>query len=160
MYGFDDPSRYFGISARASAQGWGAPAAIGVQIGRPNERVVAFVGDGGLMFTGSALYAAALWRLPIVFVVLGNGGWYDVAYGAQCKRGWTEDDLRHFGWRLDPAIDHAAFAASLGIRSEHVTAPDDLRPALQRASQHDGPAMLVVETDRKAIEYYLDWIQR
>ena len=160
MYRFSDPSRYFGISARASAQGWGAPAAIGVQIGRPKERVVAFVGDGGLMFTGSALYAAALWRLPIVFIVLSNGGWYDVAYGAQVKRGWTEEDLRNFGWRLDPPIDHASFAASLGISSERVSAPTDLRPALERASQRAGPTMLVVDTDPKAVEYYLDWIQR
>lgn len=160
MYDFPDCSRYFGISARASAQGWGTPAAIGIQIARPGERVVVLAGDGGFMFTGSALYAAALWRLPIVVIVLSNGGWYDVAYGAQAKRGWTEEDLRAFGWRLDPPIDHAQFAASLGIASSRVSSVEQLRPALESARDRAGPVMIVVDTDPRAIEYYLDWLQR
>ena len=112
------------------------------------------------MFTGSALYAAALWRLPIVVIVLSNGGWYDVAYGAQAKRGWTEEDLRAFGWRLDPPIDHAQFAASLGIASSRVSSVEQLRPALESARDRAGPVMIVVDTDPRAIEYYLDWLQR
>jgi len=160
MMDFATPERYFGISARASAQGWGVPAAIGIQVARPNERVVAFAGDGGFMFTASALYAAALWRLPMVIIVLSNGGWHDVAYGAQVKRGWTEADLREVGWRLDPPIDHAGLANSLSLCQQHVREPGELRVALEAAKAADGPTVLVVETDPRAVEYYLAWLQR
>lgn len=160
MVEFEMPERYFGISARASAQGWGVPAAIGIQIARPNERVVAFAGDGGFMFTASALYAAALWRLPIVIIILSNGGWHDVAHGAQVKRGWTEADLREFGWRLDPPIDHASLADSLGIRQQRVAEAGELQGALEAAHAFAGPSVIVVETDPRAVEYYLAWLQR
>lgn len=160
MMDFAAPERYFGISARASAQGWGVPAAIGIQIARPRERVVAFAGDGGFMFTASALYAAALWRLPIVIIVLSNGGWHDVAYGAQVKRGWSEADLREVGWRLDPPIDHAGLAHSLSLRQQHVRDPAELRAALEAAQQSSDPSVIVVETDPRAVEYYLSWLQR
>lgn len=160
LYGFEDPRRYFGISARASAQGWGVPAAIGVQIARPDRQVVVFAGDGGFMFTSSALYAAALWKLRLVVIVLSNGGWHDVAYGAQKRRAWTDQDLRDFGWVNQPPIDYAGFARSVGIASENVSEPAGLSAALERARDADGPTMVIVRTDPKAVEYYLGWVAR
>ncbi len=160
MYDFPDPRRYFGISARASAQGWGMPAAIGMQIGAPDRRVIAFLGDGGFMFTSTALYAAALWNTRIIFIVLKNGGWYDVAYGARKNRGWTDEDVRAFGWSGEPAIDYAGLARSLGIASVAIDAPDALAPALLAARAATGPILLVVDTDRQAVEYYLSFIRR
>jgi len=157
MYDFPDPTRYFGLSARASAQGWGVPAAMGMQIARPDQRVVAFAGDGGFMFTANALHAAALWRLPLVIIVLSNGGWHDVAYGAQKNRGWTDEEIRDFGWVPEPPIDYAGLATSLGVSAQKVEAPGELPGALARARDARGPILLEVRSDPKAVEYYLAW---
>jgi thiamine pyrophosphate-dependent acetolactate synthase large subunit-like protein len=160
MYPFPDPSLYFGISARASAQGWGTPASIGMQIARPERRVVAFLGDGGFMFTSTAIYAAAQWQIPVVFIVLSNGGWHDVAYGARKNRGWTDEELRAFGWVCEPQIDYAGLARSLAVPSRRVTGPDELVAALQEAKAARGPYLLEVDTDQGAVEYYLSFVAR
>lgn len=158
--GFDDPSRYFGISARASAQGWGLSAAIGMQIAQPERRVVVFLGDGGFMFTSSTLYTAAMWRTPIVALVLKNGGWNDVAYSARKSRGWSESDVAQFGWVADPVIDHAGFATSLGIKGLRARTPEELRTALAEAVRTKGPVLIEVEAHPKIVEYYISWLTR
>ncbi|UUX95290.1 thiamine pyrophosphate-binding protein [Aquabacterium sp. J223] len=157
---FSHPERYFGISGRASAQGWGVPAAIGMQVAAGKRRVVNIVGDGGFMFTGNALYAAALWRLPMVFIVLANGGWYDVAYGARVNRGWTDEDIRHFGWTHDPPIDFAGLARSLGLTGLRAADEASLEDALATARAAQGPVLIEVDADPVATEYYLSFISR
>lgn len=160
MCDYPDPYDYFGISARASAQGWGVPAAMGMQIGLPNKRVVAFVGDGGFMFTSAALQAAAQWKLPLVVIVIGNGGWHDVAYGARKNRGWSEDDVKSYGWVLDPVIDYAGLAKSLGLRSLRVDTPAQLPGALIEARDDRSPILLEVRCDPEAVAYYLSYLAR
>jgi benzoylformate decarboxylase/acetolactate synthase-1/2/3 large subunit len=158
MMSFRNPRNYFGISARASAQGWGGPAAMGVQIASPERRVVALLGDGGFMFTASTLYAAAQWRLPITFVVLANGGWHDVAYGAKKNRGWTEEDISAFGWGADPPIDYVGFARSLGLRGSCVDDASGLHGALSQARDGAGPALIEVRSDPETTPYYLSFV--
>jgi thiamine pyrophosphate-dependent acetolactate synthase large subunit-like protein len=158
MVPFRDPRNYFGISARASAQGWGGPASIGVQIGAPGRRVVALLGDGGFMFTSSNLYAAAQWKLPITFIVLANGGWHDVAYGAMKNRSWSEEDVRSFGWGADPPIDYAGFAHSLGLRGFTVEDSSQLHGVLRQARDGAGPTLVAVRSDPGATPYYLKFV--
>lgn len=53
--------------------GHGLPAAIGVALARPGQRVVALLGDGSAMYSIEGLYTAARLGVPVVFVVLANG---------------------------------------------------------------------------------------
>lgn len=160
MYGFKDPGKYYGITGRASAQGWGTPAAIGMQIAAPDRRVVAFVGDGGFMFTSTSLYAAAQWNTPLVLIVLSNGGWHDVAYGARKNRQWSDEDIARFRWECDPPIDYSGLARSLGIRAIKVEHPSQLEAALLEAKSSNRPTLLEVISDPGATEYYLSFISR
>ena len=52
--------------------GFGLPAAIGPQFARPDETVVAIVGDGGFQMTFFELATAVIHRLPIKIVVINN----------------------------------------------------------------------------------------
>ena len=52
--------------------GYGLPAAIGVALGRPGEKVIALLGDGSAMYAIQALWSAAQLRLPISFVIVNN----------------------------------------------------------------------------------------
>ncbi len=75
LFDLDDPDGYYGLSGKGSAQGWGAPSAIGVQLAQPDARVIALLGDGNFMFTSSSVYLAARLNLPMIFVLVNNRGW-------------------------------------------------------------------------------------
>jgi len=157
---FSNPQRYFGLSARASAQGWGVPASIGVQIARPEQRVVAIVGDGGFMFTSTALYAAAQWQTRNVFIVLRNGGWHDIAYLVKEKMGWSAEEAVAFGIAGQPQIDYAGLAKSLAVESLRVDSAEQLPAALAHARACMGSVLIDLKSDPKKIEYYVSYMSR
>jgi acetolactate synthase-1/2/3 large subunit len=73
---FESPDLYFGSSS-ASGLGWGAGAALGAKLARPQSPVIAVVGDGAYMFSNPAAvhHASAMHDLPVLFVVMNNGMW-------------------------------------------------------------------------------------
>ncbi|MGO2097144.1 MAG: thiamine pyrophosphate-dependent enzyme, partial [Candidatus Microbacterium stercoravium] len=145
-----DPRGFYGISSKASAQGWGGPAAIGIQLASPGRRVVAILGDGGFMFSSTAVYAAAQLRTPVIFVVLNNGGWRDIAALARVADSPLVDAEREFGWEFsEPGIAHADFAASFGLDACRVHTATELRAALERAARADGPSLIEVMNSRE-----------
>ena len=52
--------------------GYGFPAAIGAQFGRPHSLVFCFSGDGGFQMTMSDLATAAIHKLPVKVIVNEN----------------------------------------------------------------------------------------
>jgi acetolactate synthase-1/2/3 large subunit len=73
---FEGADSYFGSSS-ASGLGWGAGAALGAKLARPERTMIAVVGDGAYMFSNPAAvhHASALHELPVLFVVMNNGMW-------------------------------------------------------------------------------------
>ena len=67
---FDGPASLFG--ERIGAIGWGMGAALGVKLALPDRPVVAIVGDGSAMMTVQALWTAANYGLPAVYLVCNN----------------------------------------------------------------------------------------
>lgn len=53
--------------------GFGVPAAIGAQLGKPDALVVSINGDGGFQMNIQELVVAVEHRLPVNFIVLNNG---------------------------------------------------------------------------------------
>lgn len=140
------PWTYFGLSGKASAQGWGAPAAVGIQMARPDRRVIAVLGDGGFMFNSTAIHTAAAYDVPVVYLVLDNGGWRDVAtvtgaMGSSLGEPGAEDAMR---WTFRPPIDHASYARSLGLKSWRASNPEELESAFAAAFAEDGPTLIQV----------------
>ncbi|MCS5722578.1 thiamine pyrophosphate-binding protein [Herbiconiux sp. CPCC 203407] len=141
----EDTDTFFGISSKASAQGWGGPASIGIQLARPDARVVAMLGDGGFMFSSTAIFAAAQFDVPVIFVILNNGGWRDIGALARVAKSPLAEAEAEFGWLFtEPTIDHAAFAASLGLASHRAGTPDELRQALETAFASGKTALIEV----------------
>src|SRR6201999_1742904 len=66
----DDPQSYSGL--RVGGIGWGIPAAIGIKLALPHRPVVALVGDGSAMYTIQALWTAAHYKLPVIWVIFNN----------------------------------------------------------------------------------------
>ena len=78
---------------KASAQGWAAPAGIGVQLAEPDRDIVAINGDGEFMFTSpAAMYTAAYYYVPLTVIVLNNRGWGGGTYDSILENEWGDSD--------------------------------------------------------------------
>jgi benzoylformate decarboxylase len=119
--------------------GHGLPAAIGVALGRPREKVIAILGDGSSLYAIQGLWSAAQLKLPIAFVIIKNGG-----YEALNEFG------RHFGLRDLPGvklsqINFVCLSESLGVGAASVTKVSGLDQALISAFRADMPVLVEVE---------------
>lgn len=120
------------------------PQAIGAQVAFPGRQVVTLSGDGGLaMLLGDLLTLPQL-RLPVKMVVFNNSslGFVELEMKAAGLVGFGTD-------LLNP--DFARLADSAGILGVRVEKPEDLRPALTRAFEHDGPALVDVIVNRQEL---------
>jgi benzoylformate decarboxylase len=122
----------------AGALGWGLPAAIGLQLGNPSRRVLAILGDGALDYTVSALWTAARYRVPVVFVVARNREYAALKKFAQVMH---LDGIP--GLEL-PDIDITGIATAYAIPATQVTSLAELTAAVQEALACDGPRLVEV----------------
>jgi pyruvate dehydrogenase (quinone) len=118
--------------------------AIGAQSACPDRQVISFSGDGGFsMMMGDFLTLLQL-DLPVKIILLNNG-----------TLGFVELEMKANGF-LDSGCDlrnpnFAAMAQSMGIKGVRVEKPQELRPAIQEALAHDGPALVDVVSTRQEL---------
>ncbi len=146
FYLTDHPHNFLS-SGGAGTMGFGLPAAIGAQFGRPKETVVAIVGDGGFQMTSFELATAALHRLPIKVIILNN---HYLGMVRQWQELFYED--RTSGVDLEGNPDFVKLAESYpGVRGFNIRRAGDVRRVLQKALAHDdGPCVInaeVIKTD-------------
>jgi benzoylformate decarboxylase len=118
--------------------GHGLPAAIGVALARPAEKVIAILGDGSSMYAIQGLWSAARLKLPITFIVINNG-----RYEALSQFG------KHFGLASLvgvelPEIDFCGLARSQGCHAQRVDNAMELDAALTAAFSAAVPTLLDV----------------
>ena len=120
--------------------GFGLPAAIGVALGKPGDKVIAVIGDGSSMFAIQGLWTAGQLELPMTFVIIRNGRYQAL-----------EDFGVHFGLAPPgtklPALDFVALAAGHGIAGHRIDRPDALHGALRNAFAADKPVLVEVVVD-------------
>ena len=132
-------------SGGAGTMGYGFPAAIGAQFGRPNDLVVAVVGDGGFQMTMSELSTACVHKLPIKVIILNN-------HYLGMVRQWQElfYEERESGVDLEGNPDFAKLADTYpGAKGFTLKRPADVRKILTRALEYDqGPAVVNAECEK------------
>jgi acetolactate synthase-1/2/3 large subunit len=123
-------------SGGLGTMGYALPAAIGAQIGRPDEEIWVIAGDGGFQMTMPELSTVVQERLPIKIGIINNGylgmvrQWQDVFY-----------NKRHSGTPLfNP--DFVKIAEAYGIAARAVTRREEAFDAIKQAQAHDGPFLL------------------
>jgi benzoylformate decarboxylase len=124
----------------AGGLGFGMPAAVGVQLARPERRVVALIGDGSANYGITALWSAAAYRVPVVFVVLKNGGYAALKAFAGYMGVAEVPGLDISG------IDYCALAEGYGVAGRRVGDRAELEKALRAALAADGPVLIEVPT--------------
>jgi len=124
--------------------GWGLGAAIGAKLASPNRRVVACLGDGCTMFGLQGLWTLAKYRVPLTVIVFNNRAYMAVK---NQFRG-SEERVRiaaEMGAELTgPDLNFARLAETFGIFGQRVEQPDAIEPALKRALEQNGPALVDV----------------
>lgn len=133
----DQPGSFY--SVRSGILGFAAPAAVGLQIARPDRRVVCPVGDGSLQYSVQALWSAVQYDAPVVFIVICNGN-YSALKGF---REFTKVGDNVPGIDI-PGIDAVKLAQGYGMNALEVDRPEDLEPALQAAFAARSPYLLAV----------------
>jgi acetolactate synthase I/II/III large subunit len=140
------PGRHLFTGSALGTLGVGLPFAVGAAVARPDERVFLFTGDGSFGLTAMELDTAARHGLPVVVVVVNNGGWGDVRheqramYGREADVGAVLSDLRY-----------DLLGEAVGGHGEHVERAEDLEPALKRAADAAGPVVLNVRCEPEVV---------
>jgi acetolactate synthase-1/2/3 large subunit len=133
-----DKSFQWLTSGGAGTMGFGFPAAIGAQLGRPDDVVVAVVGDGGFQMTSFELATAVIEKLPIIILVLNN-------HYLGMVRQWQElfFDERESGVDLVGNPDFVKLAEAYGATGYNLKRPADVRKVLEKAIAHRGGPVLI-----------------
>jgi thiamine pyrophosphate-dependent acetolactate synthase large subunit-like protein len=131
-----------GYTMASGGLGWSMPAAVGIALAKPKDKIIAIIGDGSSMYSIQALWSAAQLKLLITFIVLKNRRYAALKDFAPVF-GYGEAD-RVQGTDL-PGLDFAGMARAQGCEAIRVTAAPELRDALTRALQSPSPFLLEVE---------------
>jgi benzoylformate decarboxylase len=137
----NDEQSFYGL--RGGGIGWGLPAAIGAKIALPDRPVVALIGDGSAMYTVQALWTAAHYGIPVIWVIFNNTSYRILKQRLVMLRGLAEQADKFVGMELnDPAIDFIGLARSLGIEGQRAKTVKDTTDLIGKALK-DGTSLLI-----------------
>jgi acetolactate synthase-1/2/3 large subunit len=145
------PGSYVGLAG--GGLGFSGGMALGLRLALADRRIVQVIGDGGFHFSSpDSVYATAQqYRIPILTVVLDNGGWQAVKSAVQRvypKGVAAETDQfqsRLTSGRQGERRDFSAVAVAFGAHGEQVSEPEELVAAIDRclAALDDGRAAVL-----------------
>jgi benzoylformate decarboxylase len=135
----------YGYHALASGGiGWGLPASVGVSLANPQRPVVCFSGDGSAMYSIQALWTAAHHKLPLNVVIANNGGYRIIKQRLLAFHG----DDHYVGMDfVDPKVNFAGLATSLGLEAIRIAEPSELKTRLSSAFSRPGAKLIEVMVD-------------
>ena len=118
--------------------------AIGAQATFPKRQVISFSGDGGFTMMMGEFVTLIQMGLPVKIILLNNG-----------TLGFVELEMKAGGF-LDSQCDlknpnFADMANAMGILGVRVDRPQQLEEGIQRALEHDGPALVDVVSARQEL---------
>jgi len=132
-------------SGGLGTMGYGLPAAIGAQVGRPDASVINVSGDGSFMMNVQELATLVRYQLPVKIVLLDNSCLGMV-------RQWQELflDARYSETDLSDNPDFVGLAQAFGLEAFRVSSREQEASAIERLLRTTGPALAHVVLDPKA----------
>jgi acetolactate synthase I/II/III large subunit len=121
--------------------GSGPGYALAAKLARPDRQVVLLQGDGAFGFSGMEWDTLVRHNVPVVSVIGNNGIWALEKHPMEALYGYSVVAELRPGTRYDEVV------RALGGHGELVSAPNELRPALERAFASGQPAVVNVLTD-------------
>jgi acetolactate synthase-1/2/3 large subunit len=153
-YTIRKPGRTFITNRAHGALGYALAASVGAQIGRPDAKVVAAMGDGSFGMCVGELETIVRLGLPITAVVFSNSvfGWIKAGQKSGFGGRYYSVDFSR--------TNHAAVAAAYGVKSWRVADPAELEGVLRKAVAHDGPTLVdvIAEPLQDAAAPVSEWV--
>lgn len=146
-YGFPSPRRWIN-SGGLGTMGFGLPAAIGAQIGCPDDQVVVVAGDGSLQMNVQELAVVAQEELPIKVFIMNN------RYLGMVRQ-WQELfwDNRYSHVDMGEMPDWVKLADAYGIAGHRLTEKGTLVDDMKAILAADGAAVVDVRVTREENTY-------
>ena len=140
---FADPTNFL-TSGGMGTMGFGLPAAIGAQVSRPYDCIIAVSGDGSIMMNVQELATIKRFQLPVKIVLIDNSKlgmvrqWQDLFFNGRL----SETDLSD-----NP--DFLKLAEAFDIKARKIDKKHEVVDAVEEMLDHDGPYLLQVKIDAK-----------
>ncbi len=134
----DKPENHISSSGLGT-MGFGIPAAVGAQMARPDDTVIAVSGDGSFMMNVQELGTIKRKQLPIKILLIDN-------QRLGMVRQWQKlfFDGRYSETILTDNPDFVTLASAFAIPGETIVVKSQLQGALTRLLESDGPYLLHV----------------
>lgn len=119
-------------SGGLGTMGYGLGAALGAQLGNPNQKVVMITGDGSFRMNFNEMITAVRHQLPIKIFLMNNATlgmvkqWQDLFY-----------DQRFSATVLGESIDYVNFANSLGAKGYQISSMGEMDTILEEVFSND-----------------------
>ena len=142
-YLFKKPRMLF-TSGGLGTMGYGFPAALGVQVARPDKLVFDIAGDGSIQMNSQELATAVQYNLPVKIAILNNGylgmvrQWQELFYG---KRYACVD--------MSAQPDFVKLAEAYGAVGLRATKPEEVVPTLKEAIRTPKPVVIDFRVSRE-----------
>jgi acetolactate synthase-1/2/3 large subunit len=139
-----------------ATMGFGAPAALGVKLARPERVVVALVGDGGFGQNPALLATAFEGSIAVVWVIMNNHAFGTIAGLEKAHFGTTFGTVfEKDGKPYSP--DYAAIARAYGVDGVKIATASEFKPALERAIKANRPCVIDVVMQNEPVPTAGHW---
>jgi len=139
-----------------ATMGFGAPAALGAKIARPDRVVVALVGDGGFGQNPAMLATAFEEDVAVVWVIMNNMAFGTIAGLEKAHYGTTFGTVfEKDGKPYSP--DYAAIAKAYGIDGVKIHKAAEFKPALEKAIKAGRPCVIDVVMQNEPVPTAGHW---
>lgn len=132
------------FSGAFGPMGYGLPAAIGASFARPQESIVAIIGDGGFQMTIQELGTVKQNNLPLVICIINNNSLGII-------RQWQE--MYHSGtYQVElENPDFVKLAQAYGIPAIRVDSPEKVFDAVKKGVEHKKPFLIDISVKEENI---------
>ncbi|HHU69345.1 MAG TPA: acetolactate synthase large subunit, partial [Thermoanaerobacterales bacterium] len=140
-YKFNNPGSFI-TSGGLGTMGYGLPAAIGVQLGRPNELVINIAGDGSFQMNLQELATAVENKLPIKVILFNN---QSLGMVKQLQHFYCDKRYSQVNFKSCP--DFIKIAEGFGAEGMRISKRDEVKEALGQTLNSKGVFVLEVIVD-------------
>jgi acetolactate synthase-1/2/3 large subunit len=146
-YHFNQPRRWIN-SGGLGTMGFGLPAALGAQVGCPDQTVVCIAGDGSIQMNIQELATCSEDKIPVKVFIMNNG------YLGMVRQ-WQELfwDKRYSHVDMGSFPDFVKLAEAYGATGMRFTDKATLVDDMKQALATDGPVMVDVRVTREENTY-------
>ena len=135
-FGFRAPNKWL-TSGGLGTMGYGLPAAIGAQLGNPDDLVIDIAGEASIQMNIQELGTASQYRLPVKVFILNNEymgmvrQWQELTYESRYSNSYS-----------DSLPDFVKLAQAYGWKGIRIEDETGLDAGIEAMLAHDGPVMV------------------